>query len=314
MRCGVQRHFAFENKGDQETAMQDMAAGAPALKALSEVQVRDYEEQGFLGLDSFVDGEWLSKLQEVTQRMIEESRGVSETNDKFDIEPDHTTDNPRLRRLMMPQDQDPVYTDFVLNGPIVDIAEDLLGPDIKFHHGKLNFKWSGGGAEIKWHQDIPFWPHTAYNVLTIGVALDDIDDQMGPMGVLPGSHKGPIFDHYDRDNNWCGYIDDADVAKIDIDKTHYLKGPTGSVTVHHCRSVHGSMPNNHPTRARPFLLFAYSAANCLPLMPYNQQSQYNGAIVRGQHPDYPAFEGEPCKLPPLRSKSTRSIFQAQQRN
>ena len=294
--------------------MQDVAVGARTLKALSDTQIKDYKENGFLGLDTFVQGEWLSQLQDVTQQMIEESRTVKETNDKFDVEPDHAPDNPRLRRLMMPQDQHEVYTKFALEGPIVDLAEDLLGPDIKFHHGKLNFKWSGGGAEIKWHQDVPFWPHTAYNVLTIGVALDDIDDQMGPMGVVPGSHKGPIYDHYDKDGNWRGYIDDADIPNIDVASTHYLKGAAGSVTIHHCRSVHGSMPNNHPTRARPFLLFAYSAANCLPLMPYNQPSRYNGVIVRGQHPAYPVFEGEPCKLPPLRSKSTRSIFQAQQGN
>ena len=292
--------------------MQDMQADRQALKVLSEAQVRDYHEHGYLGLDSFVTGEWLARLQDVTQRMVEESRGVKESNDKFDVEPDHTADTPRLRRLMRPQDHDPVYEEFMLNGPIVDLAEDILGPDIKFHHGKLNFKWSGGGAEIKWHQDIPFWPHTAYNVLTIGVALDDIDDEMGPMGVVPGSHKGPVYDHYTPDGNWCGYIDDADVAKIDVDSTDYLKGPAGSVTVHHCRAVHGSMPNNHPTRARPFLLFAYSAANCLPLMPYNQKSRFNGTIVRGRHPDYPVFEGEPCKLPPLGSIMSRSIFQAQQ--
>jgi len=292
--------------------MQDIAAETRSLKALTEAQTRSYQEDGFLGLDAFVDGAWLSKLQQVTQQMIEESRTVAQSNDKFDVEPDHTAEMPRLRRLMKPQDHDQVYADFAMNGPIVDIAEDLLGPDLKFHHGKLNYKWSGGGAEIKWHQDIPFWPHTAYNVLTIGVALDDIDDQMGPMGVVAGSHKGPIYDHYNRDGNWCGYIDDADVADIDLGKTHYLKGPAGSVTVHHCRSVHGSMPNMHPTRARPFLLFAYSAANCLPLMPHNQKSRYDGAIVRGRHPDFPLFEGEPCRLPPMRSKMSRSIFQAQE--
>ena len=292
--------------------MQDMAADKRSSKVLSEAQIESYREDGFLGLESFVDDTWLAKLQQVTQQMVEESCSVTQSNDKFDVEPDHTSENPRLRRLMKPQDHDPVYADFAMSGPIVDIAEDLLGPDLKFHHGKLNFKWSGGGAEVKWHQDIPFWPHTAYNVLTIGVALDDIDDRMGPMGVVAGSHNGPVYDHYNRDGNWCGFIDDADVEGIDLGRARYLKGPAGSVTVHHCRAVHGSMPNMHPTRARPFLLFAYSAANCLPLMPHNQQSRYDGAIVRGRHPDYPLFEGEPCKLPPMRSKMSRSIFQAQQ--
>ena len=294
--------------------MEGLATAPQPLKALDPQQVEDYRTTGLLGLDSFVGGDWLARLQDATREMAEESRTVTESNDQFDIEPDHTPDNPRLRRLMKPQDHHPVFAEFAMNGPIVDLAEDLLGPDLKFHHGKLNFKWSGGGAEIKWHQDIPFWPHTAYNVLTIGVALDDIDDQMGPMGVVPGSHKGPVYDHYDQDGNWRGFIGDADLGNVDTASAQYLKGPAGSVTIHHCRAVHGSMPNNHPTKARPFLLFAYSAANCLPLMPHNQQSRFNGAIVRGRHPDYPVFEGEPCKLPPMRSKSTRSIFQAQQGN
>ena len=58
---------------------------------------------------------------------------------------------------------------------IVDVAVDLLGPDVKFHHSKLNFKAPHGGEEVKWHQDIQFWPHTNYDLLTIGVFLDDVD-------------------------------------------------------------------------------------------------------------------------------------------
>ena len=165
--------------------MLNVAQARPSPRALSVAQIDDYEAQGFLGLDAFIADEWLTPLQEATRQMIEASRAVTETNEKFDVEPDHTPENPRLRRLMMPQDQHDAFRDFAMSGPILDLAQDLRGPDIKFHHGKLNFKWSGGGAAIKWHQDVPFWPHTACNVLTIGVALDDIDDEMGPMGVVP---------------------------------------------------------------------------------------------------------------------------------
>ena len=284
-----------------------------SLKALTINQIKEYDEKGFLSIESFVRNDWLSDLKKITYEMIEESRKVKETNNKFVVECNHSSENPRLLRLNMPQDQHEIYAKFAMEGPILNLAEDLLGPDIKFHHGKLNFKWSGGGSEIKWHQDIPFWPHTAYNVLTIGVALDDISDQMGPMGVMPGSHKGPIYDHYNKDGKWCGYIDDIEIEKLNLNKIHYLKGPAGSVTIHHCRAIHGSLPNNHPKLPRPFLLFAYSAANCLPLTPYNQPSKFNGMIVRGENPTYPKFEGEPCKLPPVKLKSSiRSIFQSQQ--
>ena len=67
----------------------------------------------------------------------------------FDLEPDHTSEHPRVRRLNMPYRQHPTYWEFTSDSPITDVAEDLLGPDVKVHHSKLNFKWSDGGEEVK---------------------------------------------------------------------------------------------------------------------------------------------------------------------
>ena len=54
---------------------------------------------------------------------------------------------------------------------------------MKFHHSKLNFKAARGGEEVKWHQDIQFWPHTNYDLLTIGVFLEDVEPGMGEVGL-----------------------------------------------------------------------------------------------------------------------------------
>ena len=283
------------------------------MNVLNPEQQQFYHEHGYLGLPGLVSADWLERLNAAAERAVDDSRETSETNAWLDVEDDHSPDNPRLRRLMKPQDYDPVFWEFASQGPFVDLAEDLLGPNIRFHHGKLNFKWSGGGAEVKWHQDIPFWPHTSYNVLTLGVALDAIDDVMGPMGILPGSHKGPIYDHYAEDGHWQGYIRATESAELALDSVDYLQGPAGTVTIHHCRAVHGSRPNAHPSRPRPLLLFAYSNAASLPIMPYNQDSAHNGAIVRGRHPDFPEIDPEPCPLPPMRTLGPyRSIFASQQ--
>ena len=64
--------------------------------------------------------------------------------------------------------------------------------DVKFHHSKLNFKW-GDGGEIKWHQDIQFWPHTNYEVLALGVYLEDVDPTMAPMGIIPAVTTVPYL-------------------------------------------------------------------------------------------------------------------------
>ena len=180
------------------------------------------------------------------------------------------SDAPRLRRLISPVDQHPTYARFTFEGPPAQLASALLGGPVRYHHSKLNFKWSGGGEEVKWHQDIQFWPHTDFTPLTIGVYLEDVDPEMSPMGVLPGSHRGPLFDQYAPDGSWAGSMADADVATLDLDQMVYLGGPAGSVTVHNCCMIHGSLPNNFaaaPAVAAADLL----GGRLLPDQPYRRE-------------------------------------------
>lgn len=281
-------------------------------KVLSQEQRAFYFENGYLHLDSFVDDAWLDRIWEVTNRFIDNSRELTASDQVYDLEPNHSRDNPRLRRITHPVTLDPVYEEFGLRGPIVDLAEDLLGPDVKFHHSKLNFKWSGGGEEVKWHQDIQYWPHSNYSPLTIGVYLADVDDEMGPMGVIPGSHRGELFDLYGADGQWTGAIDDADMPRVDLGDVVWLKGRRGSVTVHNCRMVHGSLPNMS-SRSRPLLLHTYAAADALTFLgSIVDNVPLSNSIVRGQAAKWVRFDEEPCLVPPDWSKGYTSIFALQQ--
>ena len=280
-------------------------------KVLTQDQRAFYFENGYLLLEKFISDEWMDRLWSVTDGFIEESRSYTRSDNKFDLEPTHTAEAPRLRRLTQPVEHHPLYWEFVSQGPVVDLAEDLLGPNVRFHHSKLNFKWSGGGEEVKWHQDIQFYPHTNYNVLAIGVYMSDVTDEMGPMGVVPGSHNGELFNQYNDKDQWVGAIDDKDLGRVPLDKAVYLKGPAGSVTVHNCRTVHGSLPNNS-AHSRPLFLQSYSAADALTITPHPSYSRYNGEIVRGKPARWAEFDPRPCQLPPDWSKGYSSIFALQQ--
>lgn len=281
--------------------------------SITQAQREFYFENGYLVLEKFIPDEWLERLWTVTNRFIDESRSLTGSNDKFDVEAGHTAENPRLRRLTQPVEHDPLYWEFACKSPLTDLAEDLLGPDLLFHHAKLNFKWSGGGEEVKWHQDIPFWPHTNDSVMTMGLYLEDVDDVMGPLGVIPGSHRGETYDHYNSNDEWVGALSDADHAKADPEKNAvYLPGPAGSVTVHHCRTLHGSRPNMHPTRSRPLLLNAMSSADALPITPNPTPSSHNRELVRGRPAQYAHMEPYPGRLPPDWSVGYSSIFALQQ--
>jgi ectoine hydroxylase-related dioxygenase (phytanoyl-CoA dioxygenase family) len=280
-----------------------------APRILSQNQREHYFGRGYLLVERLISVDWLERLAAVTAGFVEQSREVSESGAVFDLAPGHSPDRSRLRRLKRPDERYPLYWEFA-TGPIADVAADLLGPDVVFHHAKLNFKWHEGGDAVTWHQDIQFYPHTNYGVLAIGVYLEDTGPDDGPVAVLPGSHEGPLYDQYDAGGAWTGGLSPADVAKLDFAKAVYLPGPRGSITVHNCRTVHGS-PGSKRDGGRPLLLNAFSAGDAFPYTPHPDPSVHAGKVVRGRRARWARHDPRPCQIPPDWSGGYTSIFAAQ---
>jgi hypothetical protein len=284
-----------------------------SLNVLTLEQKMKYQERGYVSLKGLVSEDWLEKLKTVTDAFIEESRSLNGSDKRFDLEPDHSPEAPRIRRLNSPVDFHKEYWEFASKGPFADIAEDILGPDFKFHHSKLNFKWSKGGEEVKWHQDIQFWPHTNYDVITIGVYLEDVTEDMAPMGIIPDSHEGPLYDQYDESGQWTGNIRESDIPKINVGSAEYLYGEAGTITVHNCRCIHGSAPNL-TDNTRPLLLCAYSAADALPITNLTNGGLHSEEYIKGGPAKWARFDRRPVLMPPDWSKvGQKSIFAHQQK-
>ena len=71
-------------------------------RALSQEQREFYFENGYLLLESFVSREWLDRLWEISSTFIEKSRGLTESDTMLALDPNHSSENPRLRRLIDP--------------------------------------------------------------------------------------------------------------------------------------------------------------------------------------------------------------------
>ncbi len=278
------------------------------MKILKPEQREAYLRDGFVCVESLVDEDWLERLRGVTAEFVDESRSLTESNRRFDLEPTHSAAQPRIRRLNSPVDQHEVYWEFARSPVILDLVEDLIGPDIKFHHGKLNFKAPLGGEQVKWHQDIQFWPHTNYDLLTVGVFLVDVKTGMGNVGFIPRSHASELFDQYDGDS-WAGCLSDADLARVRIETAVYPTGPAGSVTVHNCRTIHGSSPNDSD-QERPLLLQTYAPADAFPYTDIGRGTAHAHELIRGQPARWSRHDPRPCQIGPVRA---RTIFEVQQR-
>jgi ectoine hydroxylase-related dioxygenase (phytanoyl-CoA dioxygenase family) len=287
----------------------DVLARPPLV--LDQRQRERYFEDGYLVVPGAVPPAWLARLRRVVAEKIEESRGHAVSDDQFDLAPDHTAAKPNIRRLRKAVDQHPELWAFATDPSVVDLVADLLGPDLRFHSAKLNFKWSAGGDAVRWHQDIQAWPHTSFSVLTYGVYLEDTESAQGPLVAIPGSHRGPLFDQFDDAGGWTGAVMPRDVATLPVERAVELGGPAGTVVLLDCRVVHGSAANLSP-RMRPLLLYVYASADSLPITPAPAPTTRTGVLVRGVEPKYIHMEPYPARLPPRWDQvGYRSIFAAQ---
>ncbi|MBT3558101.1 MAG: phytanoyl-CoA dioxygenase family protein [Rhodospirillales bacterium] len=277
---------------------------------ISKAQRQGYFDDGYICLPQLISADWIEKINAALAKQIENSRTLTESEGPYDLEDGHCYDDPRLRRISFVDDLDAVFWEFATQSILPDLAADIMGPNISFREFMVNFKWSGGGQEVKWHQDIPFYPHTNLSPAQFLVFLDDVGPEQGPLQVVPGSHKGPVYDHYDDQENWVGYIPDEQHDKLGLDKALTLTGTAGTVSVHHCATVHGSRQNNSP-QSRPALVIGYTAADAVPFTAAPYPSTHYGEIVRGVRTGRVHQEATEMRMPPDWTHGYTSIFSHQ---
>jgi ectoine hydroxylase-related dioxygenase (phytanoyl-CoA dioxygenase family) len=250
-----------------------------------------------VALPDYVPERWLVRLRAAMAELLDRSRAKTQTDSIYVLEEDHSASEPRLHRVSSPQDQHPTFWEFMTDPVMTDLAADVVGPDVKFHHAKLNVKSGKGSRGFSWHQDIPAWPHTDFSPVTIGVYVDGCTSEQGPLSVAEGSHDGPLFSMYDDDGNYVVKIRDSDLGWLSDDKIRRITGGPGTTLLLNCRAVHGSAPNKE-TAARPLLLPVYSSADSFPYTPSPIPSPHQGDIVRGQPARYASFDTRPVEMPP----------------
>lgn len=282
---------------------------AQPARVLTQAQREHYFTHGFVGVEELVPQDILSELKSVTSEFVELSKKETVSGNTFDLGPGHTAENPVLRRLKVPDGNHDTYWNFA-TGLMADVAADLVGPNVVFHHSKLNFKWFDKSDTVKWHQDIQFFPHTNYNVLTIGCYLEDTTMENGPLAAVKGSHNDDLFSQYDKEGNWTGMLSDEDAATVDLNRVEYLTGKAGSITIHNARTLHYSPTSKSPL-PRPLLLNCYSSADAKPYTPHPSPSQNAYKLIRGEAVHWAEHDPRPCQIPPDWSGGYTSIYAAQ---
>jgi ectoine hydroxylase-related dioxygenase (phytanoyl-CoA dioxygenase family) len=275
-------------------------------------QVEFYKQNGYLVVENVVDRSALERARGVIADIAAKAAGVARHNEVYDLEPSHSPDKPRVRRIKTPHKWDPVFWEMVRSPKMVEILKALLGPNVRLHGSKINLKSPEYGSPVEWHQDWAFYPHTNDDLLAIGVMLDDVELENGPMLVLPGTHLiYKVWDHH-LDGRFCGAMDPTQTPDLDYSKAVACTGKAGSCSFHHVRLVHGSGQNTS-TRSRNLLLYECAAADAWPITALNfgGLDDFNSRMICGEPTLEARVEKVPVRMPLPPALAQGSIYENQ---
>lgn len=255
------------------------------LRHLTEEQHTAFWRDGYVLAENALTPAELRALQNEFADWVAESRRhdvpwgeIMDGRPRFDLEPGHKPERPALRRVNSPTEISANYDAVMSASRVPAMVADLIGPNVKFHHAKINSKLPGAATQVKWHQDFPFTPHSNDDLVTALIFVDEVTAENGPLQVLPGSHGGPLFDLW-HEGRFTGAVTQSLEAEM-IERSRQCIGPAGSVCFMHTRLLHGSGPNVSE-QARTLFICVYSAEDAVPLSPNPLPSSHEGRIVQG---------------------------------
>ena len=278
---------------------------------LSEAEVAAYRDKGFIIVENIYSPVDVQCMRDALDELIATARGVTEHTDVLDLEPSHTPDHPRVRRIKNAVASHPVFEKMLNQPNLIAVLRALLGPNLRLHGSKLNMKTADYGSPVEWHQDWAFYPHTNDDVLAVGVMLDDMAPENGPLMIVPGSHKGPTYDHH-QDGRFVGGFN-IESAGLDVSSAEMVTGPVGACSFHHVRAVHGSAKNTSD-RDRRLLLYQIAAGDAWDIrgLPTEESwDAYAATFIAGTPTIVPRVVLAPIRLPYPGPLKGGSIYESQ---
>jgi len=276
---------------------------------ITQQQIDRYHRDGFIVVEDVLPAATVKALQTEVDRFVQDSVSVTDHTVLYDLEDGHTAESPRVRRLKNPDKHSALFADLVANPTVVTILNQLWNNHgVRFDQSKLNLKSAGFGSPVEWHQDWAFYPHTNDDLAAVGFMIDDITLENGPMMVVPGSHRGPVYDHH-ANGYFCGGVDIV-TEQGDLTNAAPLTGKAGSITIHHVRALHGSEPNRSGDPRR-FLLHQYCAADAWPLTKPLTYEEMNANLLTDSDIGKPRLADVPVRMPYPEANNQGSIYENQ---
>lgn len=169
--------------------------------------------------------------------------------------------------------------DIVTHPKILDLVEDLLGPNFVCWGTHYFCKLAHDPSSVPWHQDASYWPLSPSKTVTAWLAIDDADRANSAMKIVAGSHR-----HGHLDFTMAGSDEKVVLGQKVTDAESYgdvvyMELAAGQISLHSDLLIHGSDPN-HSARRRCGLTMRYVSVDVRALTHWNETAVW----CRGEDP------------------------------
>ena len=204
---------------------------------LNQQQLRQYQEDGFLLIESLFDREEI----ELLQRSAKQDKQLDDHAFGRD-----DGEGGTVRLSVWNQPGEGIYGAFARCERLVSAAEELLGDEPYHYHSKMIMKEARIGGAWAWHQDYGYWYSNGVltpNLVSAFIAVDPATGQNGCLQVIQGSQLcGRI--HHQLTGDQAG----ADLERVEQILQRYplvyVEMNPGDVVFFHSNLLHRSDRNN----------------------------------------------------------------------
>src|SRR6202158_5559525 len=113
---------------------------------ISEEDVQAYKRDGVIVVPEVLGAHTLAEVRSVIAELVAGSAKTLEHTDVYDLEPGHTAETPRVRRIKTPHKVHALFDQIVRSAAVLDILKQLIGPGLRLHGSKLNMKSAHYGS------------------------------------------------------------------------------------------------------------------------------------------------------------------------
>lgn len=143
----------------------------------------------------------------------------------------------------------PWAAELVRHKAILDVIEDLIGPDILIFNATFFIKEAGADGITAWHQDSTYFGLEPQEHVSAWVALSEASAASGCMEFLPGSPQLGQLHHAAKVlPNSINHASQTVVEPFDASGAVAVPVPAGSFSCHNTRVLHQSSPNRSDDR------------------------------------------------------------------